>query len=303
MTDSSSITNYSNLQILQNNLNHNSASTHSILNHEDSSQYTLLMLQEQYCPHNTLSSLIHQSWTVIEPTVATPLHPRVAIYINNRLLPTSMFEPVQLPFRDAIAVAITTASNKRMLIINIYNPHDYNLIDPLREYLHQYIRAEDYENIIIAGDFNLHHPLWNPQGYTTHDRRAEALLDMMADYSLRLLIPPGTITFPRTGTAIDLVWGNEATQDVLLKCQVAEDNDHGSDHYPIEIVLDLMLRLHISSQMLYNYAKTNWTAVECKLTEHLPQLLDIENATPTMLDQYARNLVNAMTAAVSETTP
>ena len=303
MTNPTGINHYSNFRIMQNNLNHNSASTHSILNHEDSSQYALLLLQEQYCPRNTLSSLIHQSWTLIEPTVAAPLYPRVAIYINNRLIPTSRFEPVQLPFRDAIAVAITMASNKRALIINIYNPHDYNLIDPLRKYLQEHIRAEDYENIIIAGDFNLHHPLWNPQGYTTHDRRAEALLDMMADYGLRLLIPPGTITFPRTGTAIDLVWGNEATQDVLLKCQVAEDNDHGSDHYPIETVLDLTPRPHTPSQMPYNYAKTNWDAFEYKLKEYLPQPLNNEHPTPTMLDEYAKNLVNAMTAAITQTTP
>src|SRR4030095_7769440 len=107
MTNPTGINHYSNFRIMQNNLNHNSASTHSILNHEDSSQYALLLLQEQYCPRNVMSSLIHQSWTLVEPTVAAPLHPRVAIYVNNRLLPTSMFEPVQLPFRDAIALAIT----------------------------------------------------------------------------------------------------------------------------------------------------------------------------------------------------
>src|SRR5205814_239025 len=114
---------------------------------------------------------IHPAWTLIEPTVAAPLGPRVAIYVNNRRIPSSMFAPIHFPFRDVIAVAINMElSNKPMLIINIYNPHDYNLINPLREYLQQHIRAEDYENIIMAGDFNLHHPLWNPQEYTTHDQ-------------------------------------------------------------------------------------------------------------------------------------
>ena len=112
MTHPSSTNNHSNFQILQNNLNHNSASTDSILSNPDSSPYTILLLQEQYCLRNTLSSPNHSSWMLIEPTVAAPLHPRVAIYINKRLLPTSMFEPVYLPFRDATAVAIKMASNK-----------------------------------------------------------------------------------------------------------------------------------------------------------------------------------------------
>src|SRR5271170_6219350 len=83
MTDMHGTMNHiSNFQILQNNLNHNSASTDSILSHPDSSQYTLLLLQEQYCLRNTLSSPTHPSWTLIEPTMAAPLHPRVAIMLT-----------------------------------------------------------------------------------------------------------------------------------------------------------------------------------------------------------------------------
>ena len=155
----------------------------------------------------------------------------------------------------------------------------------------------------MAGDFNLHHPLWNPQGYTVHDRCAEILLELIADYGPRPLLPPGRITFPRYGTAMDLVWGNEATQDVLFKSQVAADNDHGSDHYHIEIVLDLAPRLYTPSQMPYNYTKTNWAALEYKLTELLPQVIDCEHATPETLDQYAGDMVNALTTALMETTP
>src|SRR5205809_7262270 len=104
MTDQDGINNHSDFQILQNNLNHNSAATDSILSHPDSSHYTLLLLQEQHCLRNTLSSPIHPAWTLIEPTVAAPLGPRVAIYVNNRRIPSSMFAPIHFPFRDVIAV-------------------------------------------------------------------------------------------------------------------------------------------------------------------------------------------------------
>ena len=55
--------------------------------------------------------------------------------------------------------------------------------------------------------------------------------------------------------------------------------------------------------MPYNYAKTNWPALEYKLTELLPQIIDWKHATPAELDQYAEDLVNALATALVETTP
>ena len=48
------------------------------------------------------------------------------------------------------------------------------------------------------------------------------------------MIPPGTITYPNAGTAIDLVWGNEKAADNMLKCKLAEMHDVGSDYLPIQ---------------------------------------------------------------------
>jgi Endonuclease-reverse transcriptase len=71
------------------------------------------------------------------------------------------------------------------------------------------LNLQDYHAILIGGDFNLHHPLWNPVNYTKHDPHADTLVDFMTEKSLQPLLPPGTITFPLEnqsgGTAIDLV--------------------------------------------------------------------------------------------------
>ena len=32
----------------------------------------------------------------------------------------------------------------------------------------------------MAGDFNLHHPLWNPPNYPTQDSEANMLIDIIA---------------------------------------------------------------------------------------------------------------------------
>ena len=42
---------------------------------------------------------------------------------------------------------------------------------------------------------------------------------------------------PNTGTTIDLIWDNAEAADRIIKCIIAEDHDHDSDHLAIETVL------------------------------------------------------------------
>jgi ribonuclease HI len=297
------------LKILQYNLAKGRETTDSVLNDDSIKQFTILLLQEQYWSNFLDSSLLHQSWTLLEPTIRTDQTPRSAIYINNNALPSAAFTQVRIPFHDVTAVAITPNNNdKPTLLINIYKPCDKNTIPPLRQYLARHLRPTEYANIIILGDFNLHHPLWNPQNYAKHDNEADELVEMMEELHLRLLIPPGTITRPTTnaigGTTIDLVWGNENAEDTVLKCHtVSRTHDHGSDHYPIETVIDMEPKLVEEIQKPFNFAKTNWKSLETKLQGYLPALIDPEHTSPTDLDQFATQIVTALQQAISETTP
>ena len=98
------------------------------------------------------------------------------------------------------AVAINMANGKPTLIINVYNPINTDNIKLLRNHLRQHMRQHEYGAAIIAGDFNLHHPLWNPQSYHNTDPQAEELIEMMMENNLDLLLPSGTVTFPRAKT-------------------------------------------------------------------------------------------------------
>jgi hypothetical protein len=162
------------IAILQYNLRKNSSRTHSILSDPSSKKFTILMLQEQYWSDITESSPVHGSWTLIESTSYPNRNPRSAIYINNHILDTSSFRIITFPFPDVTAVAINTEDNSEpTLIINIYNPHDENLITPLIEYLERNIDPSQYHAIVMGGDLNMHHPLWNPPQYHVHDRQAD----------------------------------------------------------------------------------------------------------------------------------
>jgi len=293
------------IAILQYNLRKNQSRTHSILSDPSSSNYTMLILQEQYWSDFNESSPIHGSWTLIESESYPNSQPRSAIYINNRILDTSAFRIIAFPFPDVTAVAINTTNNsKPTLIINVYNPSDQNLITPLTEHLQQNIDPSQYHAIVIAGDFNLHHPLWNPPQYHRRDPQADELIEGMLQQGMQLMIPPGTITFPEGKTAIDLVWGNEHAINSIVKCHVATENDHGSDHLPIETILDLTPRITIPTQPPYNFAKTDWKALKTKLLEYLPPSPEQNTlTTKDAIDSFATEITDAISKAIAETTP
>ena len=77
--------------------------------------------------------------------------------------------------------------------------------------------------LIVARDFNAHHPNWNPMGYSRHDEPGDEIIDMATDLGLTLLIPPGMVTYLEAETAIDLTWGNQA-----VRKKFPSDSDQGS---------------------------------------------------------------------------
>src|ERR1700694_1514581 len=141
------------IKILQCNLRKSNAKTHSLLNDPRSEQFTALLVQEQCWVRKLKSSLMHNtSWTLIESTTKAKQHPRSAIYINKRKLASPFFEQKHLPFSDVTAVVIKTANPKPTLIINVYNPpgKEDSILTPLRQYMYQHIRKNEYHAIIMA---------------------------------------------------------------------------------------------------------------------------------------------------------
>jgi hypothetical protein len=126
---------------------------------------------------------------------------------------------------------------------------------------------------------------------------------MMATLGLSLLIPEGTITHPGNGTAIDLVWGNETAENVTIRCGIAENNDHASDHLPIETVLDLTPHTTNQDKPTFNFEKANWILMESKIKEYLPQFDKHAALTIEELEELTADTINAILKAVEETTP
>ena len=293
------------IAILQYNLNKNRSTTYSVLNDPTSSRYAILLLQEQYFSSYTNSSLTHHSWTLIESTRAGDNPPRAAIYVNNNILPPHSYQPIPMEVPDSAALAVQLAEEQHpTLVINVYNTKNTPRLAELRTQLQKHLRNNTYAGVIIAGDFNLHHPLWNPPGYAGHDSEADLLIDIISQVRLRPMLPAGTVTFPRAKTAIDLVWGNAYVEDRIIKCRIASACDHGSDHYPIETILNLHpCPYGPEAQQPYNYNKTDWNVFQEKLRSYLPALNLYSEPTTLTVDLLARDISAAIKRATTETTP
>src|SRR5438045_6979641 len=120
----------------------------------------------------------------------------------------------------------------------------------------------------------------------------------MAELELDLLIPAGRVTYLKASTAIDLVWGNDETKNQIIKCQIAEKNDHGSDHLPIETIIATETEPPKSSPS-YNYSKTNWQELSNELKTNLPELPNVSKdlTTQAKADNYTKRLVQATNKA------
>ena len=292
------------LAILQYNINKSGPTTHSMLNHPDSEQLAILMIQEQHRVARTKAPLIHQSWTLIEPPTQEDTRPRAAIYINNNILSPESYQPLHYPSTDIVILEVKIENKHPMLLINVYNTKGTPLINDLSTFLQAHLQRHRYSIIMVAGDFNLHHPLWNPPNYEAHDQEAEDLIECMAVNGLSPILPAGMITLPRYGTAIDLVWGNAHMERSVIKCKIARKHDHGSDHLPIITILNLTPEVNPQTPT-YNYEKTDWKVMKTKLQEYLPKIDPNSrgNPSPTTVDQLAQELTSAIRKATQASTP
>src|SRR2546429_4018632 len=116
------------LRIWQNNIHKNRERNYGILSDLNMTKYTILMIQEQYWTEYTGSAPTHHAWTLHEPNATEEQAPRVAIYTNNKHLSPARVAKIPLHTLDATAIEIQPSDQDEepTLIVNIYNPSDYN---------------------------------------------------------------------------------------------------------------------------------------------------------------------------------
>src|SRR5204862_8201177 len=84
----------------------------------------------------------------------------------------------------------------------------------------------------------------------------------------------------RKKTENNVEWRKEYIEQKIIKCRIAKSSEHGSDHHPIEIILNLYpCPYGPEGRRPYNYSKTDWKIFKEKLENYLPTL---NPHTPTL---------------------
>jgi hypothetical protein len=299
------------------NLHKHKERTHGAINDPDTKDFTILMIQEPYwskyepwkgCP-------AHHAWTLCQPNEMTDakMHPRVVTYINKEKVPPAQISQINAPFTDVVVTRINMPKEDPLIIVNVYNPCNESLIPQLHEFLKHTKEKDRRANFIVAGDFNCHHPMWNPPAYLRHDEAADELVNLANDLGLTLLTPPGTVTYPQNqddnaqthgGTAIDLTWASAALSQKLLKCQVAENHDQGSDHLPLETIISMEEAPRNDDEPQLDIARTDWEKFNSSLKERMPELnAKLNVSTPCKLDYSVQRLIKTLQKALRDSTP
>ena len=178
-----------------------------------------------------------------------------------------------------------TLHSEKLTIYSIYNP---NGATPASSPL-QYVGEHSPDSrVVLAGDFNLHHPLWDHFDRTS--TYSGNLLDLAHRLRLSLVTPKGECTrFRRNhrNSTIDLIW---ATQGMPVRYHRDKVKLSGSDHLP------QLISIELGMQQPDTAPTPQWKMMDRQLVElearsrFLPQpppgsIEELDSQVDTVIDQ------------------
>lgn len=307
-----------NFRIWQQNVNCSLPASNTLLNTIFPSFTDVIALQEPYWDSvkNTRS---RSCWYVVYPPGYKLENNRArSVMLVSTKISSNTWEQLDVPSLDISAILITFPSNSmRLAIFNVYLDQHHSETLRILDEATRKIQAEDRTHrrkteIIWLGDFNRHSPLWDEaRNHHLFTRRnleaAEQLSRAVANRGLSMLLPPGIPTLQafssKNETRPDNVFGSEAIQDRLIRCQThPHDTPPHTDHYPILTELDQRPETAPTKER-YNYSQVDWEeiyeALEPRLKEHGPpkELVTLEalktefKRVTTHLEDVIRELV------------
>ena len=227
----------SSVKILQVNLNRSAPATESALQIAIELQVDLVVVQEPYIiqdsqDYTTTRSTAHQTFTQILPRDnGNGLRPRTLVYVSKTFHPLVSLATSSPTDPDLLAIDIIEG-NAKIQLLNIYNEDDQAGTGP-RTLERCLFRQPLYPNTILLGDFNTHHPWWDPLAQKTPG--ADQFIEWLEQHDLELLNSPGTGTFFRPNltreSVLDLSFTISSLANRIQDWQVLPDL--GSDHYGI----------------------------------------------------------------------
>ena len=287
----------------------------ALINDHQTQELDILLIQE---PSITTyrTHINHSAWRLYRPTTkvdATRF--RSLIYINRRIS-TSSHRQIPCDHPDIVAVKIWTAESQT-LVFSVYIPPvplfttdnaSASAAPTLAAIENTITTATQNEkrstSIIIAGDFNRHHPMWGgnniPPRFIEH---ADELISFFQNHNLSSCLPRGTATYwalnyPGQNSTIDQTLTDKP--DLLVKCQLYHEN-YGSDHRATYSEWNIQAQRRPSAIDRKSYERANWARIGEEVASQMNPWKEIK--TRPALDQAVESLTAATAQAVDRFTP
>jgi ribonuclease HI len=285
----------------------------ALINDHQSQNLDVLLIQEpsitSYRTH-----VNHSAWRLYQPTVESDeVRFRSLTYVNRKLS-TSSHRQIQCNHPDITAIKIWTADSQ-ILLFSVYiacvplHAPDEASAEPALTAIQNTIsaaRQDDHRStsVILAGDFNRHHPMWGGnhiQPRFTED--ASELITFFQDYNLHTCLPRGTATFwplndPGKSTTIDQTVSDRP--DLLIKCHLYHEN-YGSDHRATYSEWSLKPHRKPTTKTRKAYERANWDKIGAEVLLRMGPWKEIK--TRPALDDAVERLTEITTSAVENHTP
>lgn len=274
----------------------------SLLRDPKTHEYDILAIQEPWRnpfmatthhPANDVFDLYCPGGTKDRPA-------RVCFFVNRRIGRN------QIQFRehtrDLCSITLTLERNRKLSIYNAYNPPRYTAQQSVLPHIRASLDKHNDGELILLGDFNLHHPLWGGSGVQTMEVEASILVAIIEEYALYTTLTPGTITYRerQLRSSIDLCLVTAGLVERIIKSEVNEELDHDSDHLPICTILDVTAP-SANKARGKNWKRLDGEAYTKALEKALPPIR--RPATKTALDQYVEEVIVAIQGAIEKSVP
>lgn len=275
----------------------------------------IICLQEPYLYGSGLTAAT-PGWRVIYPHKhrhTTGQGRTRAVILMNQKLTTNTWEQITIDSTDITAVRIKH-EDQAIELYNVYIDGTHsNAIEAMQQHFaSREQRAEEQGNtdelkgFIWLGDFNRHHPLWEPDDnerlFTRQEmEKTEPLLQLLAEHDMELALPKGITTILNSHgnfTRPDNVFVSQELYAYLAECQVSQDRKPDkTDHFPIVTTIEFPTT-DTTEKPARNWRETDWEDFREELKV---QLATIPNPKELKTADEIDEALDHLEAAVSRT--
>lgn len=229
--------------ILSVNLGRSSTAHEIALNIAFDLKVDVLLIQEPYIFRDISRRISkkHPAFECFSPTDHWSVRPRVLTYTRKDIDCTfSQERPTSLKDvgrGDLLLLSLQPSRGSRLLVVNVYNapPGSTNPgagVDHLLSLTRKFTNI----NVLIAGDFNLHHKDWHPSHTGSPSPQAEDLNEWLEAKQLSLISEVNVPTHNR-GNVLDLCFASQQLVSTGIIASVQTEFGVTSDHFPILITI------------------------------------------------------------------